>query len=651
MSAAADFIDYVPKDVAENLAWRIRMREAAARDRHVRRALYDAAMSDVLFFFNAFLWVHEPRAAVKTKPFVTWPHQDPVIVAMDEAITEALRTEEPLSLTVKKSRAQGATFAYLGVDIRRAIREPGFSVGLVTRNEDMVDSTRNPDTVMYKLAWMLDRLPFWMLPGGYDRHKGEHTITLPNGSLFAGYSATGDVARGGRKTKFDFDEPGSEEFIAAGKDYKVLSSVSSVSNCTFLVSTFGSDTGVFYEAATDPDNPRLYTLDWKDNPTQTRNAYIMREGVLVAVDPGDQAAVTRYGKARAAQLKRLERRGHVMEGKFRSPWYDAYCLLPGATPRFVARELDMNPRGAVGKVFDVDVLDRMKEKSCRPPVWQGKPVFDSETLELKGLIKQENGPLKLWFLPGLDNAVPYGNYGLGCDISAGGVSETASNSVASGVNLYSGEQVLEYTARGMQPTKFARVSVGLARWLRKARLNWETTGPTGSTFGIEVLEVLYYANVYMRDAPEIGSLAKTRKAGWANYRDEDKAKLFEDLCIAMEEGEYVPRSEDMVIECGEWEWANGKIVHKSSRTAGIDEKAHGDRCVGAGVANLLLSERRLTGIDKKGAEAQDEAPYGCLAWRIGREKLRKGKLDDTDDGGGFGIRELLGMGELGMGEL
>ena len=639
--STASFIEFVPKDPIENLAWRVRMREAAMRDTHLQRALFDAAMDDVLFFFNAMLWLEEPRGSVKTLPFCVWPHQSPVILAMDQAITDAHKTEEPLALTLKKSRAQGGTYAYLGVDIRRAIRDGGFKVGLVTRNEKLVDSATDSDTIMYKVAWMLDRLPFWMLPGGYQRSLTDHTILLPNGSSFTGYAATGDVARGGRKSKFDFDEPGSEEFISGGKDYKVMSSVSSVSNCTFLVSTFGGESGVFFEAATDPENPRLLTLDWKDNPTQTKNAYVMREGVLVAVNPADQPAVTKYSKTNAVQLKKLERRGHTMEGKFRSPWYDAHCLLPGATPRFVARELDMNPRGAVGKVFDLDVLDEMKAKHCRPPDWKGKPIFDAETLELKGLIQQENGPLKLWFTPGLDNEPPKGRYAIGCDIAFGTSGDRSSNSVAFGINAESGRQAIEYATKNMQATKFSEIAVGLSLWLNKAYLGWECTGPAGSLFEDGVVDRGYW-NIYFRDADEIGSTAKTKKAGWANYKDRDKATLFDNLGLAMADGEFIPLSEDLLTECAEYEVVDGKIVHRPSSDAGISEFSHGDRCVAAGVANLLRVDRSLFGLDKRTDVAQD-APYGSLAWRIQQAKSKQ-RREDEESGEGFGARELLEMG-------
>lgn len=628
------FYRHYPQDPAENLRWRVRCRERALEDIRFRHALYDACMEDILFFFGAFLREHEPRAKVKMQPFIPWPHQEPVILAMDEAITEAVETEQPLSLTVKKSRAQGGTYIYLGVQIRRALREPGFSVGLVTRNENLVDSRTDSSAVMHKLAWMLDRLPFWMLCG-YQRSLSDHTITLPNRALWVGYAATGDVARGGRMTMFTFDEPGSEEFISASKDYKVMSSVSHVSNCTFLVSTFGVDSGVFYESATDPDNPRVHTLDWKDNPIHSRNAYIFRDSVAQAVKPEDQLAVQEYIASHSRELRSIERRGHTMEGKVRSPWYDAHCLLPGGTTRFIARELDMDPRGAVGKVFPGDLLDRVKRKHCKPPVWRGTPVFDSETLVLKGLVTREDGPLKLWFRPGPDHSCPLGPFILGCDIAVGSDGAYSGNSVASGIDDRNGEQMLEYTVKGMPSIKFARNVVGLARWLRRAYLGWEDSGMAGP-FAKEILEVLYYGHVYYREVAEIGVRRKTRKAGWWNGKDDDKADLFEKMALAMEMGAYTIRSEDLIRECGEYEWEKGKIIHQPTKNRGATEKAHGDRCIAGGVAWLLYSEGfHGIGIDKD-AESVETPEYGSFLWREQREEKR------VEAGGpAFGLKDVV----------
>lgn len=630
------FYDLVPKDPLKNLKWRIRCRERALVDKEFQDALYQACMEDILFFCAFAVWVFEPRAKVKQKPFCLWPHQEPVIVAIDDGINEAMETEHPVAVTVRKSRAQGGTYVYLAVTIQRAIKDSGFTVGLVTRNEGLVDSRVDDSAVMFKVAWILDQLPAWMLPEGYERNMSEHVIRLANGSGWSGYSATADVARGGRSSAFFFDEPGSEEFVAGNRDYKMLSSVSHVSNFLGLVSTFGADSGVFYESANDPDNTRVYTLSWKDNPEHSRHAYIVKDGKPIAVKPEDQEEVDRYVSTHQKELRAIDRKGHKIEGVFQSPWYNSHRLLPGATPRFIARELDMDARGAVGKVFSTDILDRMKKAHVQKPIWVGQPVFDSETCKLVGLVPRDDGPLRLWFKPGIDCSPPMGPFTSGCDIASGGVGAYASNSVMHSLDDRTGEQVLEYTIKGLEPRPFARRVVGLCMWLRNCLLGWEDSG-VSSGFAMEVMEVLYYGNVYYREVTQLGSQKKTRKPGWP-CRDADKSDMFEVFALAMENGSYVPRSEEMLIECGEYEWDGAKIIHAPTKNKGATEKNHGDRAIaGAGCWRVFANDN-LSGKVDRNAEIGKNPEYGSFAWREQRDnKLMKMKSGTPK----FGIRDLL----------
>lgn len=625
----------VPRDPVENVKWRIRCRERALVDKRFQDCLWQACMDDVLFFCAFALWVHEPRARVKRKPMIPWIHQEPVTLAMDATITEAMKTEQPVSLTLKKSRAQGGTYVYLAVTVQRALKEAGFTVGLVTRNENLVDSRVDDSAVMFKVAWILDHLPVWMLPDGYERNTSEHVIRLPNGSGWSGYAATGDVARGGRTSVFIFDEPGSEEFIAGNRDFKILSSVSHVSNCIFLCSTFGVDSGVFYEAATDPDNQRVYTLDWKDNPEHSRNLYTVQDGVAKAIRPEEQGAVDEYIATHQRELKSIARRGHKIEGVIQSPWYNSHRLLPGATPRYIARELDMDPRGAVGKVFPSDLLDRMKREHCKPPVWQGTPVFDSESLKLTGLIPRDDGPLKLWFRPGIDNMPPLGPFTAGCDIASGGVSQFATNSTMSALDDRTGEQVMEYAVKGLEPRPFARRVVGLCLWLRNALLGWEDSGVSGG-FAKEIMEVLYYGHVFFRDVTQLGSQKKSRKPGWT-CRDADKADMFEQMALAMEMGRYTPRSEEMITECGEYEWDGDKIVHAPTKNKGATDKNHADRAVAGGGSWLVYSTDNVGERIDTGDEIGTIPEYGSFLWREQQERNHE-KMGSPR----FGIRDVIG---------
>lgn len=634
---ASRYYDLVPKDTIENLKWRIKCRERALVDVEFRNALWQAGEDDPLFFMAMFLWVTEPRARIKIRPFIPWTHQEPVVLAMEATIDEALDTEKPVSLTLKKSRAQGGTFLYIAVTLHRVVMQSNFTVGLVTRNEALVDSKVDDSAVLYKVATMLDGLPAWMLPGGYDRSLSEHVIKLPNGSGWSGYAATGDVARGGRTTMFCFDEPGAEEFVAGNKDYKVMSSVSSVANCIILCSTFGTDSGVFYESATDPDNSRVYTLSWMDNPEHSKLLYTHKDGVVKAIRPEDQDAVEDYMVSNRREIKAISRRGHKIEGKIRSPWYDAHCLLPGATPRYIARELDMDARGAVGKVFSGELLDRMKHDHGKPPIWRGVPVFDEETLELKGLIPRDDGPLALWFNPGLDNKPTLGPFTLACDIASGGVGAFSSNSVVSGLDNRTGEQVLEYTIKGLEPRPFARRAVGLCLWMRNALLGWEDSGVSGG-FAKEVMEVLYYGNVFFRDVNQLGSQKKSRKPGFP-CRDADKADMFERFALALEQGKYIPRSSEMLVECSEYEWDGAKIVHAPTKNKGATDKNHGDRAISAAGSWLVYSNNNAADRVDISEKSGHNPEYGSFLWRE-QQELRSVNSGSPK----FSIRDVLGYG-------
>ena len=631
------FFDLVPRDPVANLQWRIRCRERALIDKRFRDALWQACMSDLCFFMAFACFGYDPRARFKVVPFIPYPHQEKVFVAMDEAINTAEREERSVDVVLDKARAQGGTFGYLWVDLRRWLRDPMFSAGYVTRNEDLIDSKSDSSTVLWKIAWAIERLPVWMIPS-FERHLGHHTfINNDNGSLLRGYSAGQDVAAGGRATVFTVDEAGARDFVAGQKDEAVQESIQDVTNCVRLVSARYVDSGVFHNACENPDTAKSgvhLVLDWKDHPLQSKHSYIVREGIAVAINPNDQAEVSKYHKSTPDLRTRLERKGFKYEGVVRSPWYDMRCLRPTSTPRLIASQLDRNPKGAVGKVFSSDLLDRMKRAHCQGPVWVGNPVFDSETCKLTGLIPREDGALKLWFKPGIDNSPPLGPFTAGCDIASGGVGAYSSNSVITALDDRTGEQVLEYTIKGLEPRPFARRVVGICMWLRNALLGWEDSGVSGG-FAKEIMEVIYYGNVFFRDVTQLGSQKKSRKPGWP-CRDADKADMFEMMALAMENGKFVPRSEEMITECGEYEWDGAKIVHAPSKNKGASDKNHADRAISAAGAWMVYNTDNATDKLDTSDEISQTPEYGSFLWREQQE--RRGVTKGSPK---YGIRDVI----------
>ncbi len=593
-------------------------------------------MDDVCFFMAAVCYGYDPRAKFKVVPFIPYPHQEKVFRALDEAIDYTSKNDKTLDVLVDKARAQGGTFGYLWVDLRRWLCDRMFSAGYVTRNADLVDSKTDSDTVLWKVQFAINMLPAWMQPN-YERNLSQHTFeNKDNGSLLKGYSAGQDVAAGGRATVFTMDEAGAKDFVSGGKDYAVMESLHDVTGCLRLVSARYIDQGVFHEAceAKGDEGGWHLVLDWKDHPVHSKHSYIVTDNKPVAIKPEDAEAVAEYHRSKPDLRDLLEKKGFKYEGVVRSPWYDMRCLRKTARPQLIASQLDRNPKGAVGKVFTSDLLDRMKKTHSKNPVWRGTPVFDSETLELKGLIEREDGPLVLWFKPGIDDSPPLGPFTIACDIASGGTGAYASNSIASGIDDRTGEQVLEYTIKGLEPRPFARIVVGLCLWMRKAKLGWEDSG-VSSGFAKEVMEVLYYGNIFYRNVTQLGSQKKSRKPGFP-CRDADKADMFEQFALAMEQGKYIPRSADMLVECGEYEWEGSKIVHAPTKNKGATDKNHGDRAIAAAGAWLVYSTDN-SGEKVDSGDQKDQNPeYGSFLWREMQERRNANTGSPR-----YGIRDVL----------
>jgi hypothetical protein len=110
------------------------------------------------------------------------------------------------------------------------------------------------------------------------------------------------------------------------------------------------------------------------------------------------------------------------------------------------------------------------------------------------------------------------------------------------------------------------------------------------------------------------------------------------MALAMETGDYKVRSEELVRECGEYEWEKGKIIHRPTKNREGNERAHGDRCIGAGVAWLVYSKgNKETSFDS--SQETGQAPqYGSFLWREQQEQTRL-----NSDSPEFGIRDVLLM--------
>jgi hypothetical protein len=219
-------------------------------------------------------------------------------------------------------------------------------------------------------------------------------------------------------------------------------------------------------------------------------------------------------------------------------------------------------------------------------------------------------------------AVPDDDYAIGADIAMGGTGAQASNSTLCGISRFTGHQVMSYAVKGVRAYDFAKIMAAVARWMRNAYLGWEATGPGESIIEKEILgpHIGYY-NVYFRTVRMMGG-KKEKKPGWLNKNQSAKRDLFEAMELAFAGDKFIPRDEEMIVECGEYEIdQKGDVIHAPTKIKKDSQGAHGDRCIAAGVVWIMCDQHVLgTGIDKDQRKAQNPGRYTIARYLQDREE-------------------------------
>ena len=625
-----DFYSQVPKDLAGNLRYRIDIRKRARKDLEFRNALIAACKHDVLFFFSAFCWLYEPRPRVVNGvklppiiPFIPWDHQVPAI----RKIKEFLGFED---LGAEKSRGEGASWISVLLALHDWLFEDMTAIGLVSRTEDAVDSPDDPDSLMWKLDWELTQLPRWMAgvkDVDFKRTVQDHNLkNLRNGSTITGYSATGDVASGGRKKWFLMDELAK---FPRGPDAEAMASTQHVTNSRLVVSTPKGSEGAYFQWMHEPSSMVKIILDWKQNPSRNRGLYTLVAGVPVAVDPVNNPLSENYDpptKEVLDMFSRLRKRGFKLENTERSPWYDHECDRGGATPQNIAQELDRDYGGSMFRFFGAEFFNEA-DKTTMKPRTTGMLTYHPETLEPE-FNTIENGQLHVWCPLDVRNQPPMRQYAIGADVSTGLGGSHTSNSAAYVIDLTAMEQVASFASNTMVPEDFADFCISMSKWFNNAYLAWEHNGP-GSAFTKRVL-AQGYPNIYRRTSQWKQSKKRTKEAGW--WTDErTKPVLLGELLRTVKTGELKLRCGALVQECGQYVYLGGKPEHVSAASTEDDSSknaAHGDRVIAAGVALQAVRDRPITTSGPAWMDvANGRIPQNSIAARQAEyeESLRKDK--------------------------
>lgn len=641
-----------------NLRFRKKLYGACASNRDTRRAVIKACREDTLFFYNAFLWVFEPRPGMPygegKLPFITWPLQDRSLKVVD-------RYWGLEDIRFLKSRGEGATWLVCCRVLYDWVFDdpwnPG-TFGLVTRSEETVDSTDDPDSLMWKMDWEVSQLPKWLVhPDQVKRKITDHSLKNErNGSTIVGYAASEDVGSGGRKRVFVMDELAKFSGVRKGADEEAMASTQPVSNCRVIISTPKGVANAYYDAIvedTDLDRVRitrrlftdddhrefadraLVVMHWTDNPNRNRGLYRVNEyGEINIVDE------VRFGRLPDEYYRdwpsirlELERRGFNVLGTYRSPWYDHECLRVKATPQKVAQEYDLNFGGSDYTIFDDSTMAAARE-TCRHPLstWEVIPHGKFGNPEL---LRAKNGRLQLWIHVQPDTHGPPrgGSYTIGVDVASGLGGSSHSNSVASIVDMDTGEQVGEWASNAVPVSDFCDICIALGTIFNNALIIHESNGPFGKAFTAQLLR-RGYDNVYMRRDPYKRHSRASESIGWASGTD-TKPAMLEDLARKLRMRMVAIRSRQLAEELRSWVMVNGRVVHSKAVTT-TDEssrnEAHGDRVIAFGLATMRYDYNPHEDPEVRPEERrQERAPNPMtMAYRLMKYDLEQSKRRSLD---------------------
>lgn len=598
-----DFQAHVPRDPKLNLEWRRLVYNSCIGNPSLQAGMVEACRRDVLFWINTFVWQYNPNPLEGSEigPFITWGFQDEAILELQDCI------KNRVDALIEKSREMGASWLTLLLFDHQFLFFPLKKFLLISRSEEAVDKTEEPDCLFWKLDFVHEHLPEWMVGNIVRRRRTmKHKA---NRSFINGQASTGKAGVGGRCTAMLIDE-----FSQITEDREVRHRTSDTTGCRFFNGThLGLDTS-FYDLSQTQDDGERYLkkimLHWSQHPHKVKGLYryVAEENKVEVLDKQFQYPVDFA----------FDKTGMPVGGPFpglRSPWYDNQCKRKGDS-RAVAMDLDINPSGSVSQFFDAILIQQLKGR-CKPPYWEGELEYDRDLGIPQELVPKKGGRLKIWIQHMPNDRPPWASYGIGADVSQG---VGATNSCASVMNRKTGAKVAEWSDPHTEPDDFGRFLVALARLFcdkdehnreRGALIAWEIPG-SGQTAGKVIYEDLHYPYIFFRK-PAKNEKRKVTIPGWPSTA-QSKLLLLNEYHKALRRGQCENLSEEALSECLKFKYTGSTVEHPEEEGGDNPSGArslHGDKVIADAIAWMLCAATWLEARKKE----VPETPVMSLQWR------------------------------------
>lgn len=633
----------VPKDFEANLEWR-RFLWTLMADPEIREEIRIICSRDMLFEINTFGWTSNSRdyRFCPERPFITYEFQDRVLLKLQELIGTK-------DIAFPKSRQMGCSECCL-----MALEHPWRYMDrqkflLTSKVKELVDGA-DEKALFRRLMFYWDHLPKFLMP---EHKKVLYSCeNLENGSKFNGQATVPDIGRGAVLTAVLNDEAGEQD--NAGE---IASATLAATNTRIYNSTPNGRFGkgkFFYDICRNLAIEKVF-VHWSEHPDRNSGLYKLRRKVT---NPG-KSDFTKGQWITQKEIDASRKAGLIVQvtepqkmlldlktyrwqddydfdrlkfrdgEKPRSPWYDNQCARE-PNPKRIAKELDMDFEGSTEKLSAGVDMETLRNTMCQKPLYTGE-VLPSEESYQEGLDKLRpvwmagGGFLELWCdLP--DGRPPVSSYSIGIDIAGGTDGAHSSQSVMSVWDNVSGEQVAEWRSSSVMADALGTRAVVLAKWFHNAQLIPEMNGAGGAQFKRKVLECEYW-NWFIRKRSEEELVeTATSKLGW--HSKDGAEGIIRELLAGFSSGEATPRSVALLDQIEEYEFDNGKVVHKASQKSDRHSdkgKQHGDCAVAAGLGWLGVKTAKQLAINQKAKSAPDEDvfPEGSIGYRRQQRELER----------------------------
>lgn len=197
---------------------------------------YERCRRDPVYWINNYVYTYNPRRDPLTKqikgtiPFNLYPFQEEFIRSLHKSI---LNRED---VVIDKSRDMGITWCISVYFVHQWLFTPESAFIVASRVEDLADKKGDLNSIMEKMRFVIQKLPKWMQPPGWDGKSNNSRLFLrnpQNQSTIRGGACTSDFGRAGRATAALLDEMAYWE----GKDARAWDGLGDVTDSRIGLST------------------------------------------------------------------------------------------------------------------------------------------------------------------------------------------------------------------------------------------------------------------------------------------------------------------------------------------------------------------------------------------------------------------------------